>query len=345
MQADLALLGNFGAVYALRDDVVAEKEAILAEKCAGFIPTAKEELIGLLINYLEKSKGSLEILKSKDRQALIELKNEVNRHINAIRSDLQVAAGEWLSKIETQKMEGIRELRNSAKESQSVDERTATETKVGTRTWTERYGFLWLFKRTRSEEYTYEESYSYVAASDAADSIRNFVRDGESHIEHAFTQAISHQEMKRRLLNIVASNFDMADERYDASLFRLIVEEQIKKIEFPVIKVDCSAAINSIATKFNGKIRDSKDQSALRNALAGAVDTAFSALMSGLEQAASSFKTDLSNICDDLQNTLLKDMNVEFEDLLKKLDEKEASINRLSVYANELEKAISEVRK
>jgi hypothetical protein len=194
------------------------------------------------------------------------------------------------------------------------------------------------------ETYTYEDSYSYIAASDAVDSIRRFVLDSQNRIEAAFSESVNHREMKRRLLDLVAANFDMSDERYDASYFRLIVEEHINKIEFPVIKVDCGNAIDTIASRFSGRIRADSEQEGLRRALADAVGFAFDALIDRFDRSAAEFKMSLSGIGDGLQNTLLQNMNTEFDGILKALDEKDANIERLKAYIGELDKAVKEIR-
>jgi hypothetical protein len=243
--------------------------------------------------------------------------------------------------VEREKSEGVRELRAAAKESQMLETRTGTETKVGRTTYTT--GILW-WKKTHTSTYTYEEAYSYVAASDAVDKIRQFVMDSQSCIEKAFSDAVNHKEMKRRLLQTVAANFDMSDENYDASAFRLMVEQEINKIGFPIIKVDCNREIDSIASRFNGQLRNTGDQSALRDALAKGVDAAFSALVDRFDKSVSDFKASLSSVSDSLQETLLRDMNKKFDDILTRLDEKDKSIEQLKVYIGTLDKTLGEVR-
>ena len=82
----------------------------------------------------------------------------------------------------------------------------------------------------------------------------------------------------------------------------------------------------------------------MRNALASGVDTAFSALAEGFEKSAADFKSSLSAISDGLQETLLSDMNRNFDDILGKLDEKDKSIGELNAYMGFLDKSLVEVR-
>ncbi len=338
-------IGNFEAVKGIQQEVIEEKETILEEKSSGFIPMAQEELIELLFNFKEKAKRRLTLLSGNDRQKIIEMKDEIQKQMNAIRADVRTVIGEWLVKIEKEKSKGIQELRKAAEENRKLEERTGTETKresytVSDSTWYK----PWTWGSKHTEYYTYDESYSYIVTSDAIDNIRNFISASESQIEKSFLDAVNHQQMKRRLLEVVASNFDMGDERYDASLFRLMVEEQINKLEFPVIKVDIGKTVDTIASTFEGEVRSSNNQSALRNALSNAIDTAISALMNEFEQATNQFKQSLSNIGDGLQEAFLSDVHAEFEKILKDLDEKDANIARLSAYVNQLDRAVEEVR-
>jgi hypothetical protein len=142
--------------------------------------------------------------------------------------------------------------------------------------------------------------------------------------------------MKRKLLGVVANNFDLADEQFDASLFRTHVEKAINKLELPVMKVDCQHSINSIAAKFSGQIKGSSDQTSLQQALVEASNSALGNLADGLEKGAATFRMSLVSISEELQNDLLQNMNEEFERILNDLDNKDASIQRLNKYIVEL---------
>ncbi|MDR0653883.1 MAG: dynamin family protein [Synergistaceae bacterium] len=345
LPGELPEVGGFEAVRRVRDEVVSEKDAILSEKSASFIPTARGELTNTLSAFKEKARMRIAKLNSGDRKQLMEQRDDVMRRINAVRADIETALGEWKAKVESAKIEGSGALREGARGGRTLEERTGTETKTGSYRVSDSTWYKpWTWGSSHREYYTYEESYSYLAASDAVDNIRNFVSESEGRIEQTFAKAVNHQEMKRRLLAVASANFDMSDERYDPSLFRLLVTEHINRVEFPVIRVDCSSAVDAIASRFSGQLRSGEDQSALRKALDGAVDAVFGALVTRFEEAAAAFKSALSEIGSGLQSTLLKDINDEFEKILILLDEKDASVKKLSEYAVELEAMLKQVR-
>jgi len=340
---DIAVIGDFEPVKAVHDSVVNEKEAILMKKSADFLPVAQIELTELLSVFKLKATKELAILSGSSRQDLIAEKEDVNKRVNCIRADIQALVGEWLAKIEDKKQEGIHAMRSVLNKSTKLQERSGTETKTSSREISiAKWYKPWTWFKTKTVYNTYEESYNYLATADAADNIRQFVLESETRIENAFADSISYIELKRRLLAVVAENFDMSDEGYDASLFRLMIEEQIRKIEFPIIKMDCRKEIESITSKFSGQVRGDSDRNALQNALMGAVESAHLALIAQFEQAVSAFKNTLTGISDNLQMDLLKDINEKLDDILKQLDEKDANIARLNAYINRLGDSLKE---
>ncbi|MDR2296244.1 MAG: hypothetical protein LBD95_05545, partial [Clostridiales Family XIII bacterium] len=177
-----------------------------------------------------------------------------------------------------------------------------------------------------------------LSAADAVDNIRNFVLDGESEIENLFAESINAKEMKRKLSGLITQNFDMGSEKYDASLFRLLVEETINRIEFPAVRVDCAAAIDQIAARFSGEVTDSTGKQNLRTALSNAVTQAFDALESQMERSVSGFKQALDAIGDGLQGKLLANINAEFDAIAARFQNKEREIQNLTRYILLLEK-------
>ena len=91
------------------------------------------------------------------------------------------------------------------------------------------------------------EHYSYCIAADAIENLKKFAMDASNLVEKVFYEALQVKEIKRKLLNVVVNNFDMGDEKYDSSLFRIMIEESVNAIEFPVFDMDISDAADKIA--------------------------------------------------------------------------------------------------
>jgi len=336
MESDLKLLGNFDEVQKLFDEVVTEKEAILEAKAKSFLPNAAEELKGLLRGYLEKAKQRAQVLERNDRDELLKQKKQMENQMGAVKADLAAVFGELNAKLETEKLAGIRELRGAGKEYLNVRERTGSVTKTGSYTT----GF-WFWKKTHV--YPYEEHYSYCLAADAIENLRKYGLDASSKVEEVFGEAIQAKEIKRRLLNVVVQNFDMGSETYDSSLFRIMVEETVSGIEFPIFDLDISDAMGSIASKFQGELTSAGQKTELSAALSKAISRICEELSKKLEEAVKKFKREMSAMGQKVEESLLANISKEFEGLLSQCENKEKEIADYRDYAAILETEIGKL--
>ena len=336
MDEDLKLLGNFDEVKNLFGEVVSEKEAILAAKAKSFIPNATEELKNLLSSYLEKTKKRIQVLESNDREQLLEQKKIIETQMGSIKADIASVFGELNAELESEKLNGIRELRDASKDYLNIKERTGSVTRTGSYTTGH---FFW----KKTHVYTYEEHYSYCIAADAIENLRKYGLDASNQVEEVFSEAIQIKEIKRRLLNVVVNNFDMGSEKYDSSLFRIMVEETVSAIEFPIFDIDISDAMNNIAGKFNGELTSASQKTELSTALSKAISRIYEELCKKLDNAVKKFKGEMSEIGQKVEDSLLTNITKEFEDLLNQCDHKDKEISGYKDYATILETEISKL--
>ena len=291
MESDLKLLGNFDEVKSLFEDVVKDKEDILSAKAKSFIPNAAEELKNLLSSYLEKTNKRIQVLESNDREQLIEQKKFVETQMSSIKADIASVFGELNAKLESEKSNAVRELRDAGKDYLNVKERTGTKVirdsyRVSDSKW---YNpFSW--GSSHVEYYTYEEHYSYCIAADAIENLRKYGLEASNQVEEVFSEALHIKEIKRRLLNVVVNNFDMGSEKYDSSLFRIMVEETVSGIELPVFDIDISDEMNGIAGKFTGELTSASQKTELSTALSKAISRIYDELCKKLDSAVKKFK-------------------------------------------------------
>ena len=333
IESDLLLLGNFEEINKIFNDVIAEKENILEEKAKSFIPTVQGELSNLLLGFKNKAEKRLVILEQNDKEQLLEQKNFIEGQIGNIKADISTLFGELNVKLENQKSEGIREMREVSKEYLDIKERSGTKTHresytVSDSKW---YNpFSW--GKSHREYTTYTEHYSYTLASDAIDNLQKYSLEAVNHIEKVFYEALELKEIKRKLLNVVIQNFDMGSEKYDSSLFRIMVEETISKIEFPVFNIDISDTINSIAAKFTGELTSAGQKNELTTSLSKSISKIYDDLSKKLTTSVAEFKNNLKIISKDVENSLLENINKEFENLLSQYEHKEKEINTYKSY-------------
>lgn len=128
IEADLKLLGSFEKVNDFFNEAVREKEQILELKAKSFIPNAREELKEILGSYLDKAQKRAQLLETNDKEELLAQKKQMENQMGNIRADIASLFGELNVKLETEKAEGIREIRQVSKDYLGLKDRTGTKT-------------------------------------------------------------------------------------------------------------------------------------------------------------------------------------------------------------------------
>lgn len=336
--SDLALLGNFDEVREIFHGVAVEKEEILERKARGFLPTAAEELRVLLGTFQEKAQKRVAVLAGNDRVALLAQKDAMSAQIEGVKVEIAELFGDMAVRLEEEKTNGVRELREASKGYIELREHTGTKTQykscqVSDSKW---YNpFSW--GKGHTEHYTYTEQYTYCIASDVIDNLRKYAADAVNQVEAVFTDALQLKELKRRLLNVVIHNFDTGSEKYDAALFRIMVEEVISAVEFPVFSMDMSEELDSIAGKFTGELTSASERTELSKALATAIGRIYDELCKKLADTGREFKESMNAISAKIQGSLLAQINQEFEMLLAQCENRDREIADYQAYIQALE--------
>lgn len=342
--SDLLLLGNFDEINKIFASVVAEKEEILEKKAKSFIPTVQTELITLLSGFKSKAEKRFIILKQNDKENLLEQKNFIEGQMGNIKADISTVFGELNVKLENEKSEGIREMREVSKEYLDIKERRGEKTHRDSYTVSDSKWYNPLSWGKSHKEYTtYTEHYSYTLASDAIDNLQKYSSEAVNNIENVFYEALELKEIKRKLLNVVIQNFDMGSEKYDSSLFRIMVEEAIAKIEFPVFNIDISDTMNSITAKFTGELTSAGQKNELATSLSKAISRIYDDLSKKLTTSVSEFKVKLKDISKEVENSLLENINKEFETLLSQCEHKDKEIEAYNSYISALDNEIKKL--
>jgi hypothetical protein len=345
IESDLKLLGNFEEVQAIFDEVVTEKEAILESKAKSFIPNAIEELKDLLRGYLDKTNKRIQMLENNDREQLLEQKKIMESQMGAIKADIATVFGELNAKLESEKAAGIREIRDASKDYLNVKDHTGTKVVHDSYTVSDSKWYKpWTWGKSHVEHYSYEEHYSYCIAADAIENLRKYGLEASNQVEEVFSEALQIKEIKRRLLDVVVQNFDMGSEKYDSSLFRIMMEEAVSGIEFPIFDVDISDAMNGIAGKFTGEITSASQKVELSVALSKAISRIYEELCKKLEEEVRNFKEKMTAISHQVEENLLTNTKKEFDDLISQCENKEQEIAGYRTYASVLEAELARLR-
>lgn len=344
IEGDLKLLGSFDKVKEFFNEAVQEKEQILEMKAKSLLPKSREELKEILRSYMDKAQKRAQLLEINDKDELLAQKKIIENQMGNIRADIAALFGELNVKLESEKAEGIREIRKISKDYLALKDRTGTKTvqeayKVSDAKWWN--PFSWFSSHT--EYRTYEQHYSYCIAADAIENLKKYAVEASGQVEEVFSDALQVKEIKRKLLNVIVDNFDMGSEKYDSSLFRIMVEETVSSIVFPVLDVDISDAVNGIAGKFTGELTSADEKTKLSGALTKALSRIYEELSKKLDQSVKQFKTELNEIRLGVEENLLADISREFEVLLSQCENKEKEINELKEYVVLLENDIRKI--
>jgi hypothetical protein len=345
LQSDLNVVGNFEDIKIIFNSVVEEKEKIFIEKAKSFVPNAKEELKNVLVKFLERTSKRKHILESNDQAQLLDKKEAVEKQMSAIKSDIATVFGDLNNTIETEKMRGIRELRELSQENLNIKERSGTTIHtdynvVSDSSWWN--PFSW--GKSHKEYYTYEEHYQYCIAADAVEILNQYTLEASNVIETVFTNAIKLKEFRRVLLDVIMNNFDMGSEKFDVSYFRSIVEETVNSIEYPVFKIDIGDDVKNITTLFSGEITSAKEKTALISTLGRAVLSVNNKLIEEFDNKVQTFKKVMIANSHTVQDSLLNNISAEFKLLLEECENKNKEIDGYKEYEKILENELEKIK-
>lgn len=322
-------IGNIDEVREAFQQVIDDKEEMLEEKAASFVPTAMEELKDRLRRIEGLSEKRISQLYNYDREKLMEQKKYITTQVSNVSGKIEEVFTELENKIEENKSDAIKEIKIYNREYLQVSEKEGVEThyeirKVSTTTWFK----PWTWGTSTREIYSYDEKYKYIDMFDAIENVRNYVQDGVECIEKTFNKSIDSALLKYKILNIIIENIDGGKETYDASYYKLLVERTIQKIQIPEIEFQAASFENMISSQFNGEIKGSSMKSSLRTTLSETIYAVGEEMCKTLEKSVKEFKEAIGRIKEEFLEQLLGEINVELNTVSEQFENKEFEIAR-----------------
>lgn len=334
----IARIGDTSPIEAELAATIAQKDEVLAQRAESFVPAAQGELATFLKNLRQMTLKHLNLLVSKDKENLESQRKDVQTRINNIRAKIEEQFGDANVKVEQAKISILQDVRRTSREYSTLTDKTGTETKeraykVSDSKW---YNpFSWGSSHT--EYRTYQVSYTYVDVSDALDNLRRYTNEAAGSIEEGFANSVNVKSLKNGLLKIVVNEFDASSESYDPAYFRLLTEQTLNRIEFPVMRLSADHVFAKITGKFSGEIRDSSQRNELKSQLAECCTLLFDEIAVKLEQSIRQFKDGMMKLKSGFAASLLKNINDDFDRILNECKAKEESIKRLQEFDGVLE--------
>ena len=326
-QSELRKIGNMDTVKEHFQDIITKKDIFLADKAKNLVPNAENEYSTVIRDIKKNTSNDLVRLQTNDKDTIEKQRKFIKGQITGIKASLENVLGELLISVETYKNECMKNLRDSARENSHLDERQGTEWHTESHIVGQKRFLFWTWGGHR-ETTSYSTTYTYLAASDALENIRNFSYEACSAIESAFTKAVDIKRVKQRLLSTILENFDTSDENFDINSFRHIVEMTLNRIEFPVFKLDVSEYISSVSSRFSGEIRDSSKRAELQKTVSDTIDKVFDKISEQFLKETVTFKSKINDIKTGFENELLKNINDEYDKIQNQLKNKEQEIEK-----------------
>ena len=334
----IATIGDIEPVQSRLQEVIAQKDFTLAKKATEFVPLAQKNLSLCLDEIKTAATHKHNQLVTNDKTEIERQQRAVGTRINTIESRLEEYFGEVYSKMEHLKLEILTDLRRSSHEYSTLATRTGVEFhsghfRVSDSKW---YNPL-SWGKSHKEYYSYETRYTYIDANDAFENVRNYAREAASSIESGFVDAANILSLKNRLLKLVTESFDVSDENFDPSYFRLLTERTLNRIDFPVIKIEVEEPVARLSSKFSGEVRDSSARAQIQKELSEIIAQLFEIISSKFFDTITNFKAQLDSIKDTFAENLLTDINKGFEELKSAYADKENNIRHLEEYLSLLD--------
>lgn len=330
-------IGNMDEVLELFEEVLDDKEEMLQEKAAAFVPTAMEELKDKLRRIETLAERRINQLHNYDREKLLDQKQMMSAQITRISSGVDIIFQELLDKIENNKASAMREIRALNRDYLQIKEKEGSEThfeikSVNTSLW---YA-PWTWGTSKREIFSYDEKYNYIDIFDALENIRNFVEDGSEVVEKAFHKSIDSAYLKHELLRMVVDNLDLSGDNYDAEYYKLLVEKTIKGISLPVMHFSASNYEGMITAQFNGEIKGNSNKSNFKAELGKIIDSICEEVCRSLEGEVKRFKEQVMALRDNFAQKLMEDINREMSIVTEQFSNKESEIEQYNRLINDI---------
>lgn len=332
----LADIGNIAAVQKIFREVVNDKDETLSRKAADFVPSAEEEYRSSVRQLKEETDKTLNILRTGDSAVLEKQKRAVVQQINGIKGSAETIFGEMLVNLEKVKIDTLQKLREISKDYGKLTEKQGTETHfVSYRVSDSKWYNPFSWGKSHMESSSYDTTYTYLDASDALENIRKFSTDACSFVDKAFTDAVDTNGTKRKLLSVIVESFDIESETYDPALLKLITAQTLNKIQFPVMEaIDISREQEKVSSQFSGEVRDGSERFQLQKLMSDMMVILLRTVAERFEGQVISFRDEIEKLKNSFVDSILKNIQDDFDKLLKQLEDKEKEIERYEELQN-----------
>lgn len=323
---DWMRIGNFSSLKQQYDAAVTDKKAILHEQQSRLEPETKAELKDRLSELSDMVNQRLDFMQKNDISSIKEQKKEFEHRISGIASTLSALIGAVITEVKKARLEILAHIQAEMSGYMQMNTRTGTETytsytTVSTSKW---YNpFSW--GSSERVAVTRTRSYQYVLASDAVEKVIMYGNESSTAIQLNFSKVFSPLQLKANLRKALIQEMDTSNTGFDPNWFRSIIEQAIRQLDIPTLRMDLGDIAEVIVQQFQGEIRTDQMEH-LTLALSKALHCVLKRIGDVFEPAVDLVCRDLENVQSGLQSQLTENLNSELENIQKAFEDKNAEM-------------------
>ena len=335
-------IGDIRPVETRLGEVIRQKDSVLAKKAQGFVPLAENNLIDHLAAFKAGAIHRLNQIEGSDKNELERQQKSLQSKIHTIQARMEEHFGTVINNMSRAKLEIIGELRDAINDYSSIHVNSQTRTVTRSRKVVDLN--LPILKEFcyHFENVQYLETRTFVNVNDAIENIRMYGRQASNVIENGFMENADVSDLKPKLIQTVLENMDTSDENFDPAYFKLLTERTVNQINLPVLHINVDGFINSLSNNFGGCAEGDWQISSFRQQFGNTMSSLFNHICSQFEAEANKFNQQMNDAKDNFANQLLKNINEDFEEIKRALDEREKSSRALRAYIDLLDNIAKE---
>ncbi len=326
---DWERLANTSALSQAFEQARNDKEALLAQQRTKLNEELASNWADALQQLQERAESRIQSLETEDLNTLAKKEASEQAALDGISHTL----GDYLQGIAQSMQERnqklTQELQHSATRASRLDERTGTSSEKHSRMVSDAIWFKpWTWFSKHEESWRTSKSYSYLAAADAAENVRNYFHIASQQLHGAFDDLASPTTISAGLRRELLRHIDSSKEGFDPRSVRSLVESSLSGLQLPQLQFEAPNTDDAFAG-FSAEVKSSADMSQLQDKLQSTMHKLQQNLMQNMQKAVSQSSTALQTISDQLHQQLTARLQQEIAQLRAQIQDKEQHIQRL----------------
>lgn len=323
---DWIRIGNFSSLKQQYDAAAADKKAILHEQQSRMEPESRAELRERLTELSDMVNQRMDFMQKNDLSSINEQKHNFESRISGISSVLSSLIGTAITVIKKARAEILAHIQAEMSGYMQMSTRTGTETYTSyTTVSTSRWYNPFSWGSSERVAVTRTRSYQYVLASDAVEKVIMYGNESSSAIQMNFSKVFNPLQLKADLRKTLIQELDTSRTGFDPKWFRSIIEQAIRQLDIPSLRMDLGDTADMIAQQFQGEIRTDQMEH-ITLALSKALHCVLKRIGDVFEPAVNQVCKDLESVQTGLQAQLTLNLNSELEKVQKAFEDKNAEM-------------------